>query len=137
MGNLLQEDIGITHNCFLLPFQATNIADADLTAKGIEPSSNEYVMPSDGYIFAGSVRHNAALSTGSLAWSPTVNGVSKTALTMNTDATHQQAYQNIGAKIPFKAGDRIGLGATKTGTISATTTDAVASLFVVLTKVNL
>lgn len=137
MSNLLQEQIAVSDYAMPLPFQATNIGDADGTAKAVEPSSNEYVMPCDGYIIGGSVRQNAALSTGSLAWSPTVNGTAKTALTLTTDATHQQAYKNVGAMIPFKAGDRIGLGWVKTGTVSATTTDAAALLFIVLRDVPL
>lgn len=108
-----------------LPFQATNVGDANTTANTVEPTSPSYVAAFDGCIIALTARHNAALSTGSQAWSPTINGTAKTALTATIDSSNQKAVAKVAADvIPFKAGDLLGVGSTKTGTVSPTTTDA-------------
>lgn len=138
MSGLLQEDIAVTMPQHLLFFQATNLADADTTAKTVEPSSNEYRMNRDGWIVGLAVQLNADITGGSKSWSPTVNGTAKTALAAVTDDTHQGAIANINAGvIPFVASDLIGLKGTNTATFAPTTADAVAHLEIVFKDARL
>lgn len=114
-----------------LVFGATNVPDAAGNAFASEPTSLEYVMPWDGSVVAISVAHNAALVGGTITWQPTINGTGNTVMTAVTDSSNQRARNktNVG-KVPFKAGDRIGISWTKTGTVSPTTSDVAALLFV-------
>lgn len=138
MANRLQEQIAVSDYLAYLPFQATNVPDGSVTAKAVEPASNEYVMLHDGCILGASVRHNADLTGGTITWQVTINGVAKTALSLVTDDTHQQAYGTVAADvIPFKAGDLIGLGATKSGTVAPTTTDVAALVEILVEGVGL
>lgn len=127
----MKEQIGVTQPMVTLPFGATNVPDAAGNAFASEPTSLEYVMPWDGSVVAISVAHNAALSTGTITWQPTINGVANTVMQTVTDSSNQRSRNrtNVG-KVPFKAGDRIGVSWTKSGTVSATTTDVAALLFV-------
>lgn len=121
-----------------LVFQAPNVPDADGSAVTLNADSNDYVMPWPGSIVGISVRHNADLTGGVITWTPTVGGTAKTALSVVTDDTHQQAYKSIeGRRIPFAAGARIGVAWTETGTVAPTTTDAVITLWVLLEDVRL
>lgn len=138
MGNRMQFLGGSTTVVVPLPFVATNVPDANTTAKTVEPSSDDYVAPWAGSIVAISARHNADLSGGVITWTPTIAGTAKTALSIITDDTNQQAYARIPAGvIPFAAGDRLGAAMTKTGTVAPTTTDVALTLYVAYDGVDL
>lgn len=134
---MAREKIAITRPLVALSFGATNIPDANGNAFASEPASAEYVMPWAGSIIGIAVGQNALLSTGSLLWNPTVDGSAKSALGATTDTTNQRASAktNVG-KIPFTAGQRLGVAWTKTGTIAATTTDAAITLYVEFDEVR-
>jgi hypothetical protein len=138
MANRLQEQIAVSDYLMPLPFQATDVPDGSVTAKAVQAASDEYVMNYNGCVMGASVRHNADLTGGTITWQVTINGVAQTALSLVTDDTHQQAYGNLAADvITFKAGDRVGLGATKSGTVAPTTTDVAALVNVLYEDVGL
>lgn len=137
MGNTMLERIAIDKYVVPFNFQTTNIGDADGTMAAIEPSCTEYVMPFSGTIIGLAVGQNAALSTGTLTFKPTKNGTAVTPTTLNCalSSSAQRAYKSQDADVAgfsFAAGDRIGVAWTKSGTVSATTTDAVATLWVLV-----
>lgn len=138
MPGVLQEQIAVTMPQLILPFQATNVGDADITMKAVEPTSNEYRMTRAGWIVGISVQHNADLTGGVQVWSPTVNGTAKTALSATTDDTHQGATAVCQAgDIPFAAGDLIGIKSVHTTTVAPTTTDVAAYLDIVYADARL
>lgn len=121
----LQEDIAVRHNVVAYLFQATNIPDAAGVANSIEPTSPDYQMPFPGTVIGISVRQSAALATGTLTWRTRKNGTANTLLTTVTDSTRQgNQAQRASGDINLAAGDRLSVDWTKSGTISATTTDA-------------
>ena len=127
-----------------LPFSAYNVADADGTLYaenviGTVGSNVEYPMPSSGSIVAFAVHDNAGLSTGTLTFHATVNSNSYNRQFPGTynalHVTQQTAYDKIPAersRFTFTAGQRVGLVWTKSGTITPTTTDLSATLYVQL-----
>ncbi|MBZ0281024.1 MAG: hypothetical protein K8L97_09800 [Anaerolineae bacterium] len=133
MGNLQQDAIAAKHNLIALPFQAPNIPDANVTAVTIQIDNPDYLMPTGGSVVGLSARHNADLTGGVITWTPTINGVAASGLAAVTDDTNQQAYAKQAARVVnFKAGDRLGVLGSKTGTVAPTTTDAVLVLLVLL-----
>lgn len=134
MGNKLLERIAVDKYVVPLVFQATNIADAAGTAKAVEPSSNEYVMPYGGSVVAITAALNAALSTGTLTFRPTINGSAVTAFNATALSSSKQrtADTQLSDKTVFAAGDRLGIDWTKTGTVSPTTLDATITLWVLV-----
>jgi hypothetical protein len=138
MPGRLQEPIAITEYVTTLAFTATNVPDAAGTAIAIEASSNDYLMPYGGSVVGIGVYHNADLTGGVITWNPTVNGTAKTALGAVTDDTNQGGYAVCDStKVPFTAGQRLGVKWTKTGTVAPTTTDATIVLYVLVTGVGL
>lgn len=133
----MKEQISITQPLVFLPFGATNVPDAAGNAFASEPTSLEYVMPWAGSIVGISVAHNAALSTGTITWQPTINGAANTNLTAVTDSANQRKTGVINEnKVPFTAGQRIGVSWTKTGTVAPLTTDVAVGLWVQLDEVR-
>ena len=120
---------------FKFDFEAVNVPDAAGTANIVGGGSGTQIpVPLPGAILGMAVRGNALLSTGTLLFRPTVNGSALTtfSLTSLTSAI-QQAYRMRGKDLfPIKAGDRLGVDFTKTGTISPTTIDFIISLYVLL-----
>ena len=138
MANRLQEQIAVSDYAVALPFQATNVPDANTTANSVEPTSPDYVAQYNGCMIGLSGRHNAALVSGTITWKPTINGTAVSGLAIVTDSSNQQAVANAAADvISFKRGDRIGLGMTKSGTVSPTTSDFAAHLTVLYEDVGL
>lgn len=131
-----QEAIAIKNNVVALPFAQVDVPDAAYVYDTLSGVSGVYVMPWDGYVIGVSARHNADLTGGVITHRVLVNGTANTTHTIVTEDTIQQAYKSIPADsggIPFKAGDRLGMDATKTGTVAPITTDVDAVLFAVLT----
>lgn len=138
MGKAVQEQISITDYLVPLVFQATNIPDATGNANTIEPTTTEYVMPFAGCVVGISASGNALLSTGTLTFNPSVNGVANTGLGVTlTNAVQRASATKLADAINFSAGQRLGVPWTKTGTISPTTTDANIVLWVLVEGVKL
>jgi hypothetical protein len=137
MGNKMLERIAVDKYMIALLFQTTNIPDAAGTMKTTQVDSDDYVMPFKGSIVGLSIRQNAALSGGELTFKPTLAGTAVTGTGLNCvlNSSAQQAHKSQLADIAtftFAAGARLGIAWTKTGTVAATTTDAVATLFVLV-----
>lgn len=131
-----QEAIAIKHNVVALPFAQVDVPDAAFVYDTLGGASGEYVMPWDGFVIGVSVRHNADLTGGTITHRVLLNGSANTVYTVVTDDINQQAYRSVPADsqgIPFKAGDRLGMDATKTGIVAPITTDVDAVVFIVLT----
>jgi len=134
---MLQERIAITDNVVALPFAQVDVPDAAYVYDTLSGASGSYVMPWAGFVVGFSVRHSADLTGGTITHRILVNGTANTSYTATTDDTNQQATRKLppGA-VPFAAGDRLGMDATKSGTVAPTTTDVDAVLFVVLTDME-
>ena len=131
------EQISITQPLVFLPFGATNVPDAAGNAFASEPTSLEYAMPWAGSVVAISVASNAVFTTGVLTLQPTVNGVANTALTTTLDNATQRNNGKVNVnKVPFVAGQRIGVSWTKTGTVAPLTNDLAIGLWVQLDEVR-
>ena len=138
MGAVAQEQIAVTKYVVPLVFQATDVPDAAGSAGTVQADSSDYVMPFAGSIIGISVRHNAALTGGTLTWRPTLDGTADTTMTVDTDSSSQQAYANQkGRQVSFDAGARLGVDWTKSGTVAPTTTDATITLFVLLEDIRM
>lgn len=128
----VQENITPVAPIAVIPFQATNIPDSTGNAKAIEPASNEYVFPWSGSIIGISAVSNAAFSTGTVTFRPTIAGTANTGLTVALSSSAQLATaKKAQGAIPFAAGDKIGVDFTKSGTVSPTTNDVVITLWVI------
>lgn len=133
MGNQLQEPIAITNNVIALVFQTTDIPDAAGTAKSLQATTDDYIMPFAGSVIGIGVVLNGALSTGTVTFNPAINGTGNTTLGTAVLNGTQRNYASIQSRrINFTAGQRVGVVWTKSGTVSPTTTDASIVLFVVL-----
>ena len=127
-----QEAIAIRHNVIALPFAQVDVPDAAGVYDTLSGASGSYVMPWDGFVVGMSVRHSADLTGGVITHRVLVNGTANTSYTIGTEDTIQQAYRALSeGQISFKAGDRLGMDFTKTGTVAPTTTDVDAMLFVI------
>lgn len=132
---MMQENIAILSNVIFLPFQVVNLGDANGNAVTPNVDSAEYPpLPWGGSIIGLSARHNALLGgTSTITWTPTVDGTPVSGLSIVTSNSIQQAVKNIAAgKVNFGAGKRLGLAYTKTGTVTPTTTDVLAGMWVLL-----
>lgn len=132
---------GHTEHVWSLPFAKTNIADADGTLNTLEATSLEYVMPVAGSIIGFTGALNAALTTGTLVFQPTINGSLCPALpdaaSLRTNQQRSSFMQDAAkANYIFSAGQRVGVHWAKTGTIDPTTADAACLLVVLLDNVR-
>lgn len=133
MVSTIREGIG-PYSLLALLFNQTNVLDAAGDAEAWEASNTQTPpMLWAGSVVGLSVYHNADLTGGVITWTPSINAVADTDLAVVTDDTNQQAYGDIApGKIPFVAGDRVGVSYTKTGTVAPTTTDVVILLIVLV-----
>lgn len=135
----LQSGVGSTKVPIALHFQTTDIADANGTLNSIVAAVDEYVMPVSGSIVGFGVQLNGTLTTGTLTFAPTKNGVALSDSFSDSPLTVDSAYGTIEAqKIgwSFVAGDSVGLMWTKAGTVAPTTRDGAALVFVLLDPYN-
>lgn len=127
------ENIGVTDTLVPLYFTLTNAADADATLVAIEATSTAYTMPFGGSIIAITFNGNATLATGSLAFSPSINGTTKTALVATASSAAASGRATVGIDtVNFAAGDLVGAKVVHTATVSATTIDFVVVVWVLL-----
>lgn len=132
MGTGVKEQISVSSPFAVYEFVITNHADANTTAKTLEPSSNEYLLPWGGSIIGISAVSNAAFTgTNTETYNPTIDGTAKTGIGCVTSNAIQQAYATkpVGT-VPFAAGKRLGVASTKTGTVAPTTNDVVITVYV-------
>ena len=133
MARQLIEKIATANNVIALLFQAQNIPDAAGTAKSIEVTTDDYIMPFAGSVIGIGSVSNAALVGGTVTFNPTVNGTADTALGATLDSSNQRAQAKIESRrVNFAAGQRVGVKWTKTGTVNPTTNDVSIIVLVVL-----
>lgn len=127
----VQEQIATTSPFMAFVFQTTDIPDSTGTAKTLQATSNEYVMPWGGSIVAISAALNGALSTGTVTFRPTIDGTAKTGITTTMSSSAQTNYtRKPQDTVKFAAGAKLGVDWTKSGTVSPTTTDAAIVVYV-------
>ena len=132
-----QTPIGSTKIPIALPFGTTAIGNVNGTFYTNPVSLTEYRMPQRGSVIGMSVNLSGTLATGTMTFYPTLNGAPFTnsfaAGTVNIGTLGN--YERDQARQPgftFNASDTVGIGWTKTGTITPTTRDANAVLLVLL-----
>lgn len=134
---LVQSNVGSYKNMIGLPFYAANIGNTDGTMVGVSGVTQEYVMPTNGWIVGAGIRLDGSLTSGTLNLAPSVAGAVSGRLWSggNADLWDQGAYaqQEGGDGLwSFQAGQAIGLTWQKTGTVAPTSRDANAVLLVLL-----
>lgn len=138
MPNVLQEAIAITDYIVPYVFQTTNVPDSTGTANTVQATCTEYIMPFDGEIVSISARSNAAFTTGTVTFRPTIDGTAKTGCTVALSSSAQGNYTNKPAgTISFTAGKRLGVDWTKSGTVDPTTNDVTITVHVLHRGVGL
>lgn len=138
MGGTVQTAVGSSKVPLLLPFQTTDIADANGTFTAIQANNSEYTMPVGGSIIGFGVHANGTLTNGTMSFTPTVNGVATYDYFDDTMITSEdEAHGTFQSReVMFNAGDSVGLAWTKSGTVAPTTLDATAVLVVLLQGYN-
>ncbi len=140
MPNVASSALGSQKVIQLLPFQKTDVTDADGTLVPVLSTALGYVAPYGGSVLGFSGTLSGALTTGSLVFAPTING---SLCPSFPDAASLRTNQQKGyytsdgrkANLTFNAGDTIGVNWLKTGTINPTTTDVNALLVVLFEQV--
>ena len=129
-----QDAISARNNPLWLPLQALNVPDANGNMIAFSADNAEHgPLPFGGSIIGIGVRHNADLTGGVITWTPTINGVAATGLSVVTEDTVQQVWKSIQSNmVNFAAGARLGIAWTKTGTVAPITTDVIGGLLVLL-----
>lgn len=132
---------GVTEYVSNLMFAKTNVTDANGTLNTLEGTTLEYVMPYSGSIIGFTASQNAALTTGTLVFQPTINGSLCPALpdaaSIRTNQQRSSYTQEAEkANYTFTAGQRLGVMYTASDTINATTTDLACMLVVLLDGVR-
>lgn len=122
-----------------IPFTFTNAttgeSDSDLTFAG--GASTLFVAPQDGHVVGISARANAAITAGSITFSPhkagtefTEDGIPQPVLNSGAQASYANATPRA---ISFDAGDTLGVSITTTTTLDPTNSlDIDCVLFVAL-----
>lgn len=132
-----QTAIGSTKVPLALPFGTLSIANAPGTLNTPVASVTSYRMPTRGSVIGFSVNLTGTLTTGTLTFTPTKNGVTMTSAFTNgtvnigTLGNHETDIAQQGG-FSFVAGDTVGLMYNQTGTVAPTTRDAAALLIVLL-----
>lgn len=134
-----QTAIGTTKNMVTLNYGTVSLADANGTMRvGNFANIFERRMPSPGSVVGISSQLSGTLTTGTLTFYLTKNG------TPTTGGTFAYGTVNISTlgfyekdllykpELSFAAGDTIGVGWSKAGTVAPTTRDVEVTLFVLL-----
>jgi len=140
MPNVASTALGSQKVIQLLPFQKTNVGDADGTLNPIMITGEAYVAPYPGSVLGFSGTLSGALTTGSLVFAATINGSLcpsfPDAASLRTNQQKSSFTQDgRKANYSFNAGDTVGVNWLKTGTINPTTTDVNALLVVLFEQV--
>lgn len=126
-------EMGLAYFPGILVFNQTNLIDANGDMESWE-ATNILTPPAPlaGFVVGIFIYTNADLSAGVITFAPSINGTPDLDLTAVLDDTHQEAFTLIPpGKVPFAAGDNLGINYTKTGTVTPATTDVVGKLLVV------
>jgi hypothetical protein len=132
-----QTPLGSTKIPVVLPFGTTAIGNADGTLYSNVIAVSGYRMPQRGSVIGFAANLSGTLTTGTLQFTPTKNGVPMTGTFSNgtvnigTLGQHERAYAEQG-KFTFAEGDNIGLMYNKTGTVAPTTRDMNVLVIVLL-----
>lgn len=134
-----QTPIGSTKIPIALPFGTTSIGNVSGTLYSVMSSILGYTMPADGSVIGISQLLSGTLTTGTMTFYPTKNGSPMTnsfsngTINISTLGYYERDQAHQGG-FSFNAGDYVGLGFTKTGTIAPTTRDLNALLIVLLDR---
>ena len=126
-----------------VPFEKTDIADADGTLNTNQATTVTHTMPTGGAIVGVSGNMNGTLNTGTLQFQATINGSLCPIFGQPTalfDHSTTYAYGMQYAEKPnfqFAKGQYLGLLLHKTGTVEPVTNDAAVTLWVLLENVEL
>lgn len=122
-----------------LYFGTLAIANADGTLLASMTSGiKDNRMPTGGWVIGMAANLDGTLTTGTLSFTPTVNGspisggAFANTVTINSLGTSQTIVAQAGYR--FNANDTVGMGYNKTGTIAPTTRNIQAMLIVLLDK---
>lgn len=126
-----------------LPFEKTDIADADGTLNTNQATTVTHTMPSAGAIVGVSGNMNGTLNTGTLQFQATINGSlcpifgQSTALFDHSTTYAYGMQESSRPNMHFTAGQYLGLLLHKSGTVEPVTNDAAVTLWVLLENVEL
>jgi len=111
---------------------AASQTNVQLTAQDAGVAVDGFSMPFAGEVIGMAVDLSAAASAGSLTAGVSVGGteVAATTQTLTTAAAKTAKFQR--GKVPFAAGDKLGVEITTDGTWDGTTADLVVILYVLL-----
>ena len=133
------EHIAAGHPQMLLTYTLANLAaNQDGTAIPATANGDEWPMPYGGHIVAMAVRLSTAVTANTVTFKPTVNTTEDTNISVQLDTTNTQShegYTTVG-KIPFDAGDRIGVVYDSHASFAPTTGDVNVVLHVVFDRVD-
>lgn len=132
-----QTPIGSTKIPLALVFGTLGIGDAAGTLYTNVSSVLSYRMPQAGSVIGYASNLTGTLTTGTLTFYPTLNGAAMTnsfsngTVNIGTFGNFERDQAQQGG-FSFNAGDVVGLGFNKVGTVAPTTRDANALLLVLL-----
>lgn len=132
-----QTPIGSTKIPLALVFGTVAIGNAAGTLYTNVTSVTDYRMPQSGSVIGYSSNLTGTLTTGTLTFYPTLNGAAMTnsfsngTVNIGTFGNFERDQAQQGG-FSFSAGDVVGLGFNKVGTVAPTTRDANALLLVLL-----
>lgn len=132
-----QTPIGSTKVPIALVFGTVSIGNAAGTLYTNVSSVTGYTMPQAGSVIGYSSSLTGTLTTGTLQFYPTQNGAAMANSFANgtiniATLSNFERDQSQQGGFSFQAGDVIGLGFNKTGTVAPTTRDANGLVFVLL-----
>lgn len=138
-----QSRLGSTKEVMHLPFQATNLVNANGTLTTGQTGVNSWVAPAAGWVVGYSGGINPPITAGTITSHATVNGSLLPGFNANGASVivpeHAYGYQRHEAGRAlhrFAAGDRLGMEYRASNTIDPETTDGSFLLVVLLEDVN-
>lgn len=132
-----QTPIGSTKIPLALPYGTLAVGDASGTLWTTTPTLPGYRMAQSGWVIGIAENMSGTLNTGTLTFYPTKNGSPMTnnfangTLSIGTTGYYERDQAQQGG-FAFTAGDVLGVGFTKSGTIQPTTNDLNVLLLVLL-----
>ena len=132
-----QTAIGSTKIPLALAFGTISVGNAAGTLYTNTSSVAGYTMPQAGSVIGVSESLSGTLTTGTLQFYPTANGVpmansfANGTINIGTSSYYERDQAQQGG-FSFNQGDVVGVGFNKTGTVAPTTRDLNVLLFVLL-----
>lgn len=135
---MAQGYLGSRKNFVHKQFYAANLGNTNGTLLATADNQTIWIPRNASIIgFSGSL--NAALSTGTLTFQATIDGSLCPAFTANIHTNQTASYQHLDAYTDnyiIRAGQSLGVRYTSSDTVSATTTDGVFTVELLLEDVN-